>query len=332
MKSLIPIIFTHFGITDYLSFALKQAKRSNPHKRCILIGDVTNKGLAQKCGWEHIDFRNLQSTKRKDFNSYFRWVQGRLHNPIRGGQDWLRYVSERFFAIEILALEQNIEYFWHFDTDTMIMDDLSTYEQKILNLGIRCTTLCNNSCPSGLIETVLISEFCESMLKIYQDKQYLLAQQQEFDTINPRFALTEMRAFQKFKKENEIHCAFLGNLFIQNNIMFDNCICGHDNVAIRWADRPGRLIKNLYHDCTDVRVDCIDGSSLRLATINCSWVSIETFQWIECVSLHVCVPRYLCDYLALPLYKSLLGRIASITKSFLLQLISSSRMRFINFS
>jgi hypothetical protein len=139
------LIFTHYGNSFYLPFTLSQASASNPNAHRILIGDSTNSTVAIEYGWDHIDLTELRSAKRDAFNAAFYWVQGSHHNPVRGGKDWLRYVSERFFVIENFCHTQKIEHFWHFDSDTMILHDLACYEHDILEKRIDCTTLCNNS-------------------------------------------------------------------------------------------------------------------------------------------------------------------------------------------
>src|SRR5262245_25312256 len=123
-----PIIFTHYGITDYLAYTLRQATRTNPDKPRILVGDSANHQIALANGWMHTDINSLGSTKRDMFNARFRWVQGKHHVPVKGGKDWLRYVFERFFVIEEFLNRNNVKSFWHFDSDTMILMPLTSFE------------------------------------------------------------------------------------------------------------------------------------------------------------------------------------------------------------
>ena len=88
-----PLVFTHYGDSDYLGFTLAQAKSSNPDRRCILLGDDLNQETARSAGWEHVAYRELYSSKRDAFNARFFWIQGASHNPVKGGEDWLRFVS-----------------------------------------------------------------------------------------------------------------------------------------------------------------------------------------------------------------------------------------------
>ena len=41
-----PIIFCHYGNSDYLKFSLKSARFFNPNADIILLGDSSNKTLA----------------------------------------------------------------------------------------------------------------------------------------------------------------------------------------------------------------------------------------------------------------------------------------------
>ena len=279
----LPIIFTHYGNSEYLKYTLQQARISNPQKECILIGDSTNEGIAIECGWKHIRFRALLSSRRDEFNSYFCWVQGSIHNPVKGGKDWLRYVFERFFILEVFLAQQKIDCFWHFDTDTMIIGNLQDYEIDLINSPILCTTLCNGTCPSGFIRQEFIQMFCSRIINDFKDQNFLDSQQHEFDTLNPHFAFTEMRSFEYFAqnfKSNKI--PQLSDFFISKNVWFDDCICqSHDFEVCRVPLLGFKKIKNLYS--SPEGVFCLNqelNKPFKFVTVNCSWVPLEVFAWI----------------------------------------------------
>ena len=68
---MIPIIFIHYGNTPYLRSTLKSSQISNPDKKKILIGDKSNKQVAQENGWEHFEFVDLKSEKRNNLIQIF---------------------------------------------------------------------------------------------------------------------------------------------------------------------------------------------------------------------------------------------------------------------
>ena len=288
-----PLVFTHYGDPDYLAFTLAQAKASNPERRCILLGDDLNQETARSAGWEHVEYRELCSSKRDAFNARFFWIQGISHNPMKGGEDWLRFVSERFFCLEAFLINERIDSFWHFDSDTMILHDLSAYERELADSGFDAFTLCNDACPSGYIQTALIAEFCKSMIEDYEDKNFIRASLQDFRRLGPAHAYTEMEAFCRYREKCSVKTARLSSFFSDRNVWFDDCMCQDHGFQFVNAPRLGKKIKNFYSDKSG-RICCqqVDGTSYEFATINCSWVSTDVYAWIaserfDCAS--VCV-------------------------------------------
>lgn len=279
-----PLIFTHYGLSDYLPYTLRQARKSNPSKECVLIGDKYNKNIALDCGWKHIFIDEIKSNKRDEFNARFKWIQGPHHNPIRGGKDWLRYVSERFFVIEAFLTNENIDSLWHFDSDTMIIHELSDYEAILRKDNIKCTTLCNDMCPSGYIYSSVIKDFCSSMIDDFNDTNFINEQQEEFDNINLGYAYTEMRAFKRFRKKTGLATAKLSSYFSYKSIWFDECICQEHGFKTIYSAKLGRSIKNFYFYDEEIYATTEQGKEFCFAIINCSWVTTDVFAWIERVS------------------------------------------------
>lgn len=283
MHKPIPLIFTHYGNSSYLSYTLRQAKYTNPDRELVLIGDDSNYDVAIQAGWKHYNLDDFQSSKRDEFNFHFRWVQGKDHDPIKGKKDWLRYVSERFFVIEKFIQERNIDYLWHFDSDTMILHELSDYETRILELGLDCTTQCNDSCLSGIISRKVIEDYCSCMIEDYKDEVFLASQQKEFDDINTGYAYTEMRAFKKYRSQLHPNTRHLASLFSSESIWFDDCICQDHGFSMAWAEKLEKSIKDFFSIKGDIVCRKYEGEKI-FATINCSWVSRDVYQWIERVS------------------------------------------------
>ncbi len=284
MKGNLPIIFTHFGNNDYLKYTLKQAKMSNPSKDLFLLGDSSNKIVAIENGWEHVMLKDLTSKKRDEFNARFYWVKGPRHNPVKGGKDWLRFVSERFFAIETFLIERDINIFWHFDSDTMILEDLRTFEDRLINADIECTTLCNGFCPGGFVRRQFIINYSSSMIEDYKDDKFLSEQQYEFSNLNKDYAFTEMRAFIRYLEKSKSPkpprmCSF----FEDQSIWFDDCICQDHNFQTAIGEKGSAILfKNLFFNkdgifCRRKKT----GVPFKFATVNCSWVSNKVFVWVQ---------------------------------------------------
>jgi hypothetical protein len=274
------MVFTHYGDCEYLTYTLRQATLSNPGMRRVLIGDEKNRETAIRAGWEHVMFRDLVSAKRDLFNARFRWVQGPKHQPVKGGQDWLRFVFERFYCLETFILESGAKHFWHFDSDTMVVHDLDRYTVRILNMSVDCTTLCHDYCPSGWITTSFLRSYCDGIIRIFGDESFLAEKQQFYDSVKPAEAYTEMPAFCDHRISANSKTIHLASAFAADGVWFDDCICHADSFETVAPSVMRQSPKALT--AVDTNIVCKKhGVDYEFATINCSWVPIRVFEWIS---------------------------------------------------
>ena len=276
---MIPIIFIHYGNTPYLRSTLKSSQISNPYKKKILIGDKSNKQVAQENGWTHFELDDLKSEKREKFNSIFYWVQGRYHNPIRAGKDWLRFGFDRFFALESLIIKQKIKEFWHFDSDTMIVRDLSKFEGSIKYAGIDATTLCDGKCQAGYMNAKALEEYTNVIIEDYEDKDFLNSLIIEF-TKRPYLAFVEFRSFVRLIDKGNLHIKQLSSLFSEEGIWFDDCICQRQGFKLFYYPKLSTGLKDLYFRNNEFLCKKKDNMEFKFASINCSWVDNHVFNWV----------------------------------------------------
>jgi hypothetical protein len=271
------IIYTHFGNSPYLKYALASATKSNPHARKILLGDNDNQKVALDNGWEHYNLDDYDSELRQEFNFVFKWVQGKKHLATRNGKDWLRYVFERWYIVEEFCKRENINNFWHFDSDVMIVEDLAEYQAKLQKDGMFFTKQCNGTCLNGYVETQILPDFLKFVIVLYKDEKFIKSQQDEFDNINPTFAFTEMRAFNMFSKQTAYKGIVIESYF--DNLWFDDCIAHDDGFETTYLPFCRKNIKKICHD-KDGFYSHINNEKKRFISINCSWVPMYVFEWI----------------------------------------------------
>jgi hypothetical protein len=276
-----PLIFTHYGNSDYLSRTLGQATASNPNVRRILLGDTANYQCAIDLGWEHVLLEELVSSERDLFNARFRWVQGPSHQAVKGGKDWLRYVSERFYCLRTFIQNEGIKFFWHFDSDVMILHDLGNYAQRLIDLDIASTTLCNDSCPSGLISSNFLDDYCNYMIRAYEDREWLRTKDEEFASRRQNEAFTEMEAFCNFRHDQAVKTIGLSNAFLKDGVWFDAAIClDEGGFQMKPINRIGySRVKNLASHSGKIYGNW-KGLKVEMAIINCSWVGEHVYDWI----------------------------------------------------
>lgn len=269
----IPIIFSHYGNSTYLAYSLACARQTNPLARLIFLGDKSNAKVAKDNGWEHFNFIDFRSSYHSKFDSVFSHVQGKKHAHIKNGQDWLRYVFERWFFIEAFVTANKISRFWHFDSDTMILKDLEPFNQKLIDIDF--TVQCNGTCLNGVISSTVVTEFCCHINSLFEDKSFLNAQQLEFDTINPGWAFTEMRAFDDYKQGTSR--SWIRILNYGDNMAFDDCICqvhGFDMCTLS----GGEYVKDIYSLNGEI-YGTQNNQKVNFVTLNLSWVGDYVFIW-----------------------------------------------------
>ena len=130
-----PLVFTHYGNTDYLSRTLAAARLTNPSKRLVLIGDAANRQTALAAGWEHVLLDNYESALRTEFLSVFKVIKGKQHISPPGDRNWVQYVLDRWFILTAFAQTEKLGSFWHFDSDVMIATGLYPFEKTLAKKG-----------------------------------------------------------------------------------------------------------------------------------------------------------------------------------------------------
>lgn len=278
MSPPIPIIFTHMGDSRYLDITMRMARYTG-NQSLILIGDSVNKKYAKKNGWDFIDHSQLESRKLREFHSVFIPVSGRLHSNQRGALNWLRYVFERWFLVEELCKSLNFKQFFHFDSDTLILVNLTNHYESFQLLD--GTTQCNDFCLNGWVTTSLLNDYTEFMISIFRDTEYLNSQRSEFEKINPTFAFTEMRAFDEFmrraKKRYEVR--HLANLI--RGFWFDDALMQEHGFRMK-RTLGGHRIKELQGALSSGIYGFHERDGLvKFLSLNMSWLPLHYYIYVE---------------------------------------------------
>ena len=82
-----PILFCHYGNTEYLRYTLRCARLANPDARVILLGDDTNRQVAARSGIEHRAFSDFDhGPELETFDRVYRLITGAQHANVKSGQ------------------------------------------------------------------------------------------------------------------------------------------------------------------------------------------------------------------------------------------------------
>ena len=293
-----PIIFIHYGDTPYLQYTLKSAKYFNPNKEVILLGDKKNIKY-KKIGIKHFFFKDYDEGKEIDiFKEVCKFIAGEKQT----NKEWVNFSFKKWFYLYNFIKKYNIERFWMFDSDTLIISDLSNQENKYSKYD--CTEQCNGWCMKGLFNNKkIIKNYIDKINELFQREDYLEEQRKEFET-NSDYAFTEMRAYYIYKKESIISAIRLNKKI--NNETFDECICQAHGMKTEYVNSIKRTIKKLYFKNSNIyeKVEKT-GQLVKLNSINMSWVTTSFIEKVYYYRKHGKFP---------PFYIPLLNKISRIPR------------------
>lgn len=156
----VPIIVFHKGYAPYLETCLKQAKKTNPDSRIILLGDKAN---------AHIDYVDHFSADDypgfRQFKPLYRHVS---HLPV-----WLEHLwIQRWFVMRDFAREQGISRFLHIDTDVLLFCNISQESPRFDEFDMTFARWDENRLLAHCLllnRIEFLDEFCQYITDIYQD-------------------------------------------------------------------------------------------------------------------------------------------------------------------
>ncbi len=123
------IIFTHFGNSYYLEGTFKCAKKFNPKANIFLLGDNDNKYIAEQSNIKWIPFKSLMD---KEINyidgNYYHIGTANINNIPKHKHNFMRW-----FYIKNFIQYNNINKFYHFDSDVIICRDLNEIEHYLVD-------------------------------------------------------------------------------------------------------------------------------------------------------------------------------------------------------
>ena len=262
-----PIVFCHYGISNYLEYTLYAAKLTNPQKIIYLLGDLSNLKVAKKVGVVHINFKHFDFTKSViEFNNNFKFIAGSKH----GRYDWTKFVFLRWFYINEFIHQNQINSFWHFDSDNFILTDLS--EKEIIFKQYDNTEQCGGICLNGFISSRKITHlYTKHIIDLFINDDYLNIQRDKCQ-MHDNFAFTEMAAYNDFKKIYKINSILLNN--VEYGDTFDDCLACPDGMIQTNETYNDYNIKEIYlNRNNEIFFKMISSNKfIKVNSINLSWL------------------------------------------------------------
>ena len=267
-----PLIFIHYGPAGYLRWTLQAARKANPEKRILFLGDETNRQFARGLA-EYLPFEALTGgEKARQFEQHFQVIQGERHrfNKLHGTDFWLRFVFRRWFLIEALLRQEQFDAFWTFDSDTLVLAPLAPRESRFQD--VECTEQCKGECLNGFVGSrQLVERYTDKILELFQRPDYLNAQRERL-TRHAGLAFNEMDAYRTFREEEGIRSRHLASIL--DGETFDDALAfveGYEPAPDLVRNRT--QIKALRVSESGVIYGChLETGPTRFVTLNLSWM------------------------------------------------------------
>ena len=268
-----PLIFIHYGPARYLRWTLLAARRTNPEKRIILLGDESNRRFA--CGVaEFFLFENYATgAALAEFERVFQVIQGERHRFHKAGgiEAWLKFVFRRWFLIYEFLKSEEINAFWTFDSDTLLLAPLVPREKFFSTF--EATTQCRGMCLNGWIGSRhLVERYLTCINDLFNDDSYLQRQRDRLKK-DVGLAFNEMDAFCEFCKRASVKTCRASQViegavfddalaFIEDYEPAPQKILGRTPIKRLWISSSGELYIRQASDQVFV----------RLLSCNMSWM------------------------------------------------------------
>jgi hypothetical protein len=275
-----PIIFLHYEESEYMPYTLGSAIKLN--NNVILIGDIKNKKY-ESIGVKHffIDDYIINDDVEK-LNKVYRRIGGEefeLINSKKGGTDWTKFNFQKWFVLYAFCKANDIQKFWTFDTDNMILRDLSLQETKFD--GFDCTEQNMEMSMQGLINNIeVLKDFLDTIIDLFGDEDYLDEQRRDFEE-HPNYGFTMMRAYKAFRKRNSgfRSCALRE---VRDNEIFLDFLFYSQGMEVKENVFLNREIKQLYISSKKYFYvkDANKDEYYRVNSIDLSWLPIYYYEFI----------------------------------------------------
>jgi hypothetical protein len=190
-----PIIFINRGNSAHLYLACAQARRTNPHRPIILLGDHSTAHYGRLLGVRHIDFSPFEKKSRR-LKASFRNDSG---NPL----EFEFFCLKRWFILhEFLSSLGPDTRCIYLDSDILVYGDLGLPEADFAGCSM---TFQDCSAHSSFINSVFVlGEFVDFILAHYEDPARHQALRNHTESIRrtaPSWNTSDMSFFLMFHEK-----------------------------------------------------------------------------------------------------------------------------------
>ena len=265
-----PILLIHYGNFSYLPYVIKVAKRFNPHREIIFLGDEHNEYVTS-LGALHYKLASLRQSPELN---YFNRVYHHIANPQYPKSKWAQFVLQRWYMINAFIDMHKIDQFWTFDSDNFILIDLTTYQERLSKYD--CTSQCSGHCMNGFVPSrAIVQRYVNKINDLLSDEEYIKSWHLKYEE-DPTLFYNEMEAFAVFVEQEKVRNFHLAQIW--DGAMFDDSITYDNGMELYEKTIKGRHVKRLYmHDGEIYCRHLASGGFVRMNNLNLSWMPKYVF-------------------------------------------------------
>ena len=266
-----PIILIHYGNSSFLPYVVQIAKRFNPSKDIVFLGDDQNAYLSL-LGVKHYPYEEYaHGSELALFDRLYPAIENRRYGKLQ----WANFILRRWFIINQFIKETAISRFWTFDSDNFLLADLEKYEAKFSSYD--CTSQCRGICLNGFVSnSKIVQRYVNKINELLSRKDYAELWQQKYRQ-KPDLFYTEMEAFDTFVREEGIRNFHIAK--IENGAAFEDSITYvQDGMEMYEKRIKGRLVKKLFLRSGEVYCKHLaSGHFIKMNNLNLSWMPKYVF-------------------------------------------------------
>lgn len=153
--SRLPIVFIHYGNSDYLQHSLRQAKRTNPHSPLYLLGDESNDCYEEVI---HHPFADYAQEAEAFSRIYKHYNTTPFHYELFNFQRW--------FILQEFLHHNYLERCLYLDSDTLFYADASKEQKRFAPFDFTLSKK-TSGCTFFLNRREALNNFCRFLTGIY---------------------------------------------------------------------------------------------------------------------------------------------------------------------
>ena len=168
----LPIVFMHYGNSDYLKYSLRQAKNSNPGSTVYLLGDSLNDCYE---GIEHHPFMDY-FVAAEGFSKVYRHYNTTPYH-------YALFDFQRWFILKEFLCSNRLQKCLYLDSDTMLYADVTKEQERFSQFDFTLSLmLCGNTFFLNRLSA--LEDFCQFLMDIYMKND-----RYHYDKLVAHFAL-----------------------------------------------------------------------------------------------------------------------------------------------